>query len=349
MQKLRMGIIGAGMAFEKLHYPAYQELQDRYQIVAICDPDQKKIAKWQQTFNLQPGDLYTDYRQMMTRQDIDAFDIMVPIELNFTVTKEVAQAGKPIICEKPLGANSREAEEAKELPRRYNIPIMIAENYRYEEEMDKIRDLVRTREIGDVYCFIQSDVMDFPEEMLGNSWPSTEWRQHPEFVGGAILDYCVHNIAGFHHIFGSIDKIQAFGIPLKGNHEYSPYAALQASIKFANGVLGQFSFFTKGIEAQRPLVGLRIFGTQGTIYLEERKCGIINIAYNDGSSKQIQYQPGRGYYNELLNFHQAALRVEPISSTPEIEYGDAMTIFALLKSVREEEVVSPNQQPVSVG
>ena len=44
--KLRVGVIGAGMAFERLHYPAYMQLMDTYEIVAVCDPDQEKLSKW---------------------------------------------------------------------------------------------------------------------------------------------------------------------------------------------------------------------------------------------------------------------------------------------------------------
>jgi predicted dehydrogenase len=41
MQKLKVGIIGAGMAFERLHYPALSDLTDSYEITAICDVDQR--------------------------------------------------------------------------------------------------------------------------------------------------------------------------------------------------------------------------------------------------------------------------------------------------------------------
>lgn len=73
--------------------------------------------------------IYSDYRDLINRPDLDMFDIMVPIAQNFTVTREVAKAGKPIICEKPLAPNLEEARAHMELPRKYNIPIMIAENY----------------------------------------------------------------------------------------------------------------------------------------------------------------------------------------------------------------------------
>jgi len=46
MKKLRVGIIGAGMAFEKLYFPAYQEPSDKFEIVAVCDLDSVKANYW---------------------------------------------------------------------------------------------------------------------------------------------------------------------------------------------------------------------------------------------------------------------------------------------------------------
>lgn len=341
MKKLRMGIIGTGMAFEKLHYPAYQELKDKYEIRAICDPDQEKVDHWRQVLGLSENDVYLNYRDLIKRDDLDAFDIMVPIDLNFKVTEEVARVGKPIICEKPLAPTRDQAEAARDLPQKYDIPIMLAENYRYNDEINIIRDLVRTREIGTVYYFIQNRVVNFPKDMLGDKFPAVEWRQHPGFPGGAILDTGVHDIAALRYIFGAIDSVHAFGV--RQQEEFAPYAVIQANLLFKSGITGQFSFFSSGKEMQRPLIGLRIFGTEGMIYLEERDCGTVNVAYNDGNSKQIPYQPQRGFYHELLNFYKAAVGEEPLSVTPEMEFGDALTIFAILESARERKIVQVDE------
>jgi predicted dehydrogenase len=93
------------------------------------------------------------------------------------------------------------------------------------------------------------------------------------------------------------------------------------------------------MEPQKPLVGFRIFGTKGEIYLEEKTCGIINVAYNDGKSEQIPFTPERGYYNELLNFYHAMNGTEQISATPEIEHGDVKMVFDILKSIETKQVV----------
>ncbi|MDO9534215.1 MAG: Gfo/Idh/MocA family oxidoreductase [Bacillota bacterium] len=337
MKKLRMGIIGMGMAFERLHYPAYQKLTDKFEIRAICDLDRQKAENWRNTLGLNPEDIYNDFHEMLKRDDLDAIDIMVPIELNYEVTEEVAKAGKPIICEKPLAPTREQAMEARALPKKYDVPIMIAENYRYNDEINIIRDLVRTKDIGDVYYLIQNRVVNFPHDMLKNKFPAKEWRQHPEFPGGVYYDTGVHDIGALQHIFGSIDTVHAFGV--KQEEDFSPYSVIQANLLFKSGITGHFTFFCAGKEMQRPFVGLRIFGNNGMIYLEERDCGTVNVAYNDGTSKQIPYQPQMGFYHELLNFYKAAIGEERNAVTPELEYGDAMTIYAILESIKNEEIV----------
>ncbi len=342
MDKLKVGIIGTGLAFARLHYPAYQELSDKYEIVALCDPEPEKIRPWAERLGLGDNNIYTDYRPMLWRGDINVFDIMVPIEDNFRVTEDVARAvahqhGRAIICEKPLAANYEQARAHAELPRRYGVPIMIAENYRYSEEINIIRDMVREKKIGEPVYFINNRVTCFPEEMLKNNFARTEWRQHPAFAGGVIMDSGVHDVAAMRHIFGAINKLQAFGVPQ--HNDFAPYAVLNVNLRFHSGVTGQFSFYSAGKEMQRPLIGLRIFGNTGMIYLEESDCGTINVSLNDGRSERVHYRPQRGYYNELLNLHNALSGRETISVTPEMEYGDVKTILDMLRSAKDGSIV----------
>lgn len=342
LSKLRVGVIGTGMAFERLHYPAYERLSDVYEIGALCDQDAGKLADWGQRLRLGAESLYTDWRKMVARDDLDVIDIMVPIELNYAITERVARelAGKrkAIICEKPLAGTFKEALSARELAQRYSVLIMIAENYRYSEEMNIIRDLVVSRRVGDPVYFIYNRTVDFPSDMWKDDFAAREWRQYPEFPGGAIADMAVHDLAAMRHIFGAIDRLQAFGRPQDA--EFSPYSVIVVNMLFASGMIGQFSFFCSGKEMQRPLVGFRIFGTEGMIYLEDRNSGVINVAYNDRRSEQIPYDPQKAYYNELLNLANALRGKEPVSVPPEMEYGDLKTVRDILKSIQEQKIVT---------
>lgn len=338
MEKIKVGVIGTGLAWERLHYPAYQELSERYEIRALCDVDRERAEKWGQRLGLDlQRDIYTDCQMMIGRNDLEVIDIMVPIIKNHPVAEMVARAKKSIILEKPMGATLDQAMATKDLPNYYGIKMMVAENYRYSEEFNILRDLIRQKRVGDPVFFVYHNTSCFPCAMTKDAFSATEWRQHPAYPGGDILDAAIHSIAGIRHIFGGIKFLQAFGIPQKD--DFSPYAAITVNMNFTNGVIGHFSYYPAGQEIQKPLVGLRIFGTKGMLYLEDSQCGMINVFYNDGGHEIIKYRPMRGYYNELLNFHNALTGQEMIAVTPDMEIGDIRTIYAILQSIMEQEVI----------
>ena len=345
MEQLKVGIIGTGMAFERLHYPAYQELKANYQIVALCDEDKVKALDWAKKLGIPAKDVYSDYRELAGRDDLQVIDIMVPIGLNFTVTEAVAaivaETQKAIICEKPLAPTLEQAQKSAELPDKYGVPIMIAENYRYNEEPNLIRDLVREGHIGETDYFLWNRVLNFPDDMKKDAFPAKEWRQHPDYPGGVFYDTAVHDMAALRHIFGPIDELMAYG--QKEKVALDQLAVVNVVFRFMSGFTGSYNFYSGGKEMQRPLIGLRIIGQKGEIYQEERDCGTINITYYDGSTKQIAYQPQRGYYNELLNFYNAYIGKEPIAVTPELELGDAKTLLAILESIEQETPVKVDE------
>lgn len=348
MKKIRLGVIGTGMAWERLHYPAIKELGDKFEIVALANRTKKDAETFASKIGLDQANVYEDYKELLKRKDIDAVDILVPIDQNYTVSEDVAAAGINFICEKPLAPDMEQARKYLELSRRHNLKIMIAENYRYNEENNKIRQMVKEGRIGDVVYFVHSNINCFPCQMTKDTYAATEWRQHPDFPGGAFLDAALHDLAAMRHIFGEIECVSAFGKPQKA--DFSPYVSVNANILFKNGVIGQYTYFPSGNEPQRPLLGFRLFGTKGEIYLEEKSCGIINVAYNDGKAEQVGYTPERGYYNELLNFYNAFNGTESVSVTPEIEFGDVKTVFDILEAVKSRKVVYVDKpQPQEVA
>ncbi len=336
--KLKVGVIGTGLAWERLHYPAFQELADKYEIVALCDVDRSRAEDWGRRLGLNiEGDVFTDFYAMLERPDLQVIDVLVPIAENHPVGEAVARTGKAVILEKPMGATLEQALATKRIYDHYDVKMLIAENYRYNEEFNLIKSLVLEKKVGNPVFFLYHSTSCFPCAMTKDTFSATEWRQHPDYPGGDILDAAIHDLAGIRTIFGEIEHLQAYGV--KQRDEFSPYAAITVNLKFFNGIIGEFSYYPAGQEPQKPLLGLRIFCQNGMIYLEDTKCGIINVFYNNGSQEQIYYRPNRGYYNELLNFYNAVLYNEPIRVTPEVEIGDIRTVFAILQSIKEEEIV----------
>lgn len=341
MKKIRLGVIGTGLAWEQLHYPAIQELNDKYEIVALANRTRQDAENFANKINLDLKNVYDDYNELLKVEDIDAVDILVPIQLNFEVAEAAMNAKKHIICEKPMAPDIKQAEKFLSLSRNYDKLILIAENYRYNEEYKIIRDIIYSEKIGSPVYFIMNNVSCFPCGMSGNSYAGTEWRQHPRFPGGAFLDAALHDVAAMRYIFGNAKCLQAFGKPQ--NEDFNPYLSVNVNILFENDVIGLYTYFPSSVETQKPAIGFRIFGTKGEIFLENKDSGIIEVSYHDGmgqniKNEKITYTPGRGYYNELLNFYNAFCGKEQILVTPEIEFGDVKMIFDMLESVSKRQL-----------
>ncbi|QUI22838.1 Gfo/Idh/MocA family oxidoreductase [Vallitalea pronyensis] len=338
MKRVRLAVIGTGMAWDRLHLPAIQELGDKYEIVAMANLHQDKLWEAADKIGLSHEHTYVDYHEMLKRKDIDAVNVVVPISMNYKISRDVVNAGKNLICEKPLAPNMEEAIDFVKLQKERKVKIMIGENFRYNEENIMIKKLIEEKKIGDVLYFMKNNIFNFEECMTGDSFAAKEWRQHPDFQGGMILDAGVHDIAELRYIFGDMSHVAAFGNPI--GHEYAPFININCNLMFKSGVVGYYVYCSKGHEAQKPSLGLRIFGTEGMIYLEDTSCSVVNVFYNDGRHEMLTYIPSRGYYNEFANFYEAMVNNQKIKVTPLVEFGDTKLIFALLESAKDKRVVT---------
>jgi predicted dehydrogenase len=324
--KLKLGVIGTGMAWERLHFPAIKELSDKYEIIAVCNKTIEKAQNFAKSINLPQDRVYSDHKEMLKRTDIDVYDVLVPISENYEIAKDVLSAGKNLIAEKPLAATIEGAKELIDLKNQRNLKVMVAENYRYEECYTIIKEVITGGKIGDIAYFILNTAADFEADMITDTFAAKEWRQHPTVAGGIFLDGSIHDIALMRFLFGDVDRVEAFSKPQ--NKDFCPYQNINSILKFKSGAIGSYSFYSVGKELQKPPIGLRIYGTLGEIYLESKESGTVSINCKDGFSEQRSFTPQRGYYNELLNYYDGN-----IVSTPEKELGDIELIFNILRKI----------------
>ena len=334
MQKIKLGICGLGMAWERLHRPALDRLHDKFEITAVCTRDINKARAVANELNIPEKAAYGDYGSMLANADMEAVDLMLPIQENFEAAKEVLKYKKHLIAEKPFTATVDGAKQLVKIAKTGGVKVLIAENIRYDDESILIKNLIEEKKIGNVAYFIDNHVTEFQAEMLSDTFAKTEWRQHPEFEGGVFLDSAIHYIARMRFLFGDALHIFASGRP--SEVDFSPYSCITAMLTFKDHIAGFLSHFLIAKETQAPLVGFRIFGTHGEIYLEEKDCGFVNVSYKNGSHEVIPYKPGEGYYRELDNFYGAVRENKEIVSTPEKELGDIKLIFDILNSIKKD-------------
>lgn len=338
MKKIKLGIIGTGMAWNRLHYPALKQLCDKFEITALCDTDIQKAKSVAKTIGLSEQNVYDDANEMLSNADVEAVDTMVPISQNYEIANKAISSKKNLIAEKPFAANPDDAQKLQQLAKDNNVKVMVAENFRYEEENLIIKDIVSKGKIGQVIYFIENNTGDFSEDIKKDTFAAKEWRQHPTFKGGIFLDSGIHDVARMRFLFGDVESLYATA--RKQNDEFCPYSSIHSQLKFKNGVIGHYNYFDRIKETQAPYMGFRIIGTDGEVFLESREKGYVYVSHKDGSEQQIKYTPSKGYYNELLNFYNALSSNEDIVSTPEKETGDIQTIFNIMHSVETNSVVS---------
>ena len=332
MQPIKIGVIGLGKAWERLHAPAFSQMTDKFEIAAVCDINQEKAQKAANWMGLPQEAIYTDYNKMLAEAGVEAVDIIVPITENYECARVAIMRGMHLIAEKPLTDTRESAWELIRLRKRMGVTMLVAENSRYEEENLIIKKLLEERRIGNPVYFIDNHVVQFQKDMIEDStFAASPWRRDAEFTGGVFLDSGVHHVARHRFLFGDLQTLYAAGRPSEA--EFAPYSALHGMFTFnenGNHITGHYSFFITGVETQAPHVGLRIFGTEGEIYLEDKHCGFINVSHKSGSHEVIEYTPGSGYYHELNNFYEALRHKKEITSTPEKALGDMEVIFNML-------------------
>ncbi len=328
MDKIKLGIIGLGMGFDRLHLPALRRLTEMFEIIAICDAEENKRNMYRESLNICNEKVYIHYKDLLDDTDVQAVLTILPIEENFEVAEAVLVAKKCLMAEKPFASSVKGAKKLLEIAEKNKVKVLVAENFRYHEEFKIIKAIIDEKKLGDVVYFIDNNINDFNEEKKGDQFAAKEWRQHPKFEGGIFLDGAIHHIAKLRHLFGDVENLCAFGKKLD-DYEFCEFSNINALLKFKNNVIGHYTYFNTGKETQAPLLGFRIFFTNGEIYLEEKDCGFINLTYKDGTRELITYKPEEGYYNEWVNFYNAIKNNENIVSTMEKEIGDMVLLFEI--------------------
>lgn len=200
MKEVRIAFIGTGVISHQ-HMERYSQLE-HVKIVAACDIDEKRLADWCEQY--QVPDSYTDYREMLKRDDIDAVDVCLHNNLHVPMSIEVMKAGKNCYCEKPMAGSYADAkllyDTAKALGRDLAIHLdwLFTPQSRYALQMVQKGDLghvYHARSVG--YRRLGRPGLDMPEPYFSRNFISSKWAGH-----GALYDMGVYRISQLLYILG---------------------------------------------------------------------------------------------------------------------------------------------------
>ena len=147
----RGALIGCGFIANQKHLPALAKLENRIQLVAFCDLVEERAQKAAKEYGTPDAAVYTDYREMLRRSDLDVVYILTPNRTHCELTIAARESGKDVLCEKPMALNSVEAERMCEAARASGRQLTIGYQNRYRLDSRYLKKVVENGELGEVY------------------------------------------------------------------------------------------------------------------------------------------------------------------------------------------------------
>lgn len=150
MSKLRVGMIGCGAIAVQKHLPALMKLSDKVEVVAFCDGNEQNARRVAEQFNPN-AKVYTDYQELVNDSDIDVVHICTPNVFHAPIAVAALDAGKHVMCEKPMAINSAEAKKMLDAAKRSGKKLTIAYQNRFRKDSLLLKEACERGDLGDVY------------------------------------------------------------------------------------------------------------------------------------------------------------------------------------------------------
>jgi len=227
--RVKVGIIGSQFEAEA-HAAAIQMSSQDAVVVAVASPTPGNAEKLAERFGIPR--VFTDYRRMLKEPDIEMVTICAPNNLHAQMTVDIADAGKHIVCEKPLAMTIAEGERMIDAARQRGVLLMYAEELLFTPKYLKAKEMADAGAFGKVHLVKQSEKHFGPH----SSW---FWDVNRS-GGGALMDLGCHGIAFCYWFLGrpAIKTVYAqMGTYVHGDKTQAEDESL-CILEFANGALG---------------------------------------------------------------------------------------------------------------
>jgi predicted dehydrogenase len=236
---VRVGIVGVGAVSDYHHVPAIR-LDPRVKLVAACDTNvellQQRSTEWDVEY------VTTDIDALCADPNIDALIIATPNFTHHPIVMAAAQAGKHIMCEKPLGLNAGEVRQMYHAARDAGVVHMTAFTYRFAPAMRYLKHLVSSGALGQPRHFRSQRFLDWPETSWG-------WRQYKQTAGaGDLFDMTIHRIdfamdllGPIEHICGAVARFAPRKVTAEG------HACPPSDVDDWSSIIGEFASKATGV------------------------------------------------------------------------------------------------------
>jgi len=201
--KNRLRVAVAGLGIGRGHARAFQNLPNHFEVGAVCDVDENRARQIADEYNLPFSTVR--YEDLLAREDLDVIDICTPSYLHYPQIIAALEAGKHVICEKPLVGSLKEMDEIIAAEKRSGRRVMPIFNYRFGRGIQKLRYLVDLGLAGAPYVASVETAWRRREEYYATPWRG-KWSTE---MGGTLVTHAVHEHDLLYFILGRARSVYA--------------------------------------------------------------------------------------------------------------------------------------------
>lgn len=284
---LKIGVIGYGF-IGKIHAKNYRDNRNVGEVV-IADPlESNRFEAERLGFRS-----YTDYRDMLSSEKLDAVSICTPHNTHRDIALDVMDFKIPILLEKPIATSREEIRELIEKSETLGIKVMVAHSLRFSHTFSMAKKILSDQEIGDI-LFIIGKYLAFKDYSLYPKWKTTK----KEAWGGTLFRDGIHILDSILWFSGK-EIASVVGMPLNLFFDTEVEDTFLGMIKFQDGSIAQLSMssITKGFEE----IGIEVYGTRGSLKVNNNE---LVIYKEDETPKYIKpaVGPSDFWKNQIDHF-----------------------------------------------
>jgi predicted dehydrogenase len=194
--RIRVGIIGVGWG-SVVQVPAFRAVPE-YEVVALCSRRPERVAEAGEQLGI--ADRSTDWRSFVARDDLDLIYVWTPVDHHLEQTVAALEAGKHVLCEKPVAVNEADARTMRDAAEVSGRAHAVCFENRFNPMRLAIWDLVREGFLGDPYYARFASTGDYWHPSRGLQ---SEWMYRVDEGGGYLMGLGSHDIDFLHCLFGA--------------------------------------------------------------------------------------------------------------------------------------------------
>ena len=320
-----MGILGAANIARS--FTQAVSASTRVTVSAVASRDDAKARAFAREFLIARH--YGSYEELLADQDIDAVYIPLPNSLHAEWSIAAVEAGKHVLCEKPLAATSDEAQAMFAAARQHGVHVVEGYPYRSQPQTRKLRELLDAGVIGEVRLI---------QAAFGFTLGAGEnIRWSPQLAGGALMDAGAYPVS----LVRMVAKARPTRVHAAAHWAGGVDRTLAGTLQFASGLFAQINCsFGTGLHRQALIAGSN--GVIQTTYANHTTCAaeaLLKLRVGTGKDmvdSLVQTAAVNGFLAEAESFERLVRKgpAEWSGITPD-ESTDVMVILeALLRSAR---------------